>query len=99
MSRRCDTGANSGTRVAYTRLVYTSAAMKNITFSADEALIETARRQAAAANTTLNDLFRKWLEMFVAQPAAADEYERLMSRLEHVRAGGTFRREDMNDHR
>jgi hypothetical protein len=73
--------------------------MKRTTLSVDEALIEIARRWAAAANTTLNDLFRTWLEMFVAQPAAADEYKRLMSRLEHVRAGGTFRREDMSERR
>jgi hypothetical protein len=73
--------------------------MKNITFSADEALIEMARRRAAAVNTTLNDLFRAWLEGFVAQPAAADEYERLMLQLGHVRAGGTFSREEMNERR
>ena len=73
--------------------------MKNITFSADEALIKTARRRAAAANTTLNELFRSWLESFVSEPAAADAYERLMSRLEHVRAGGTFSREEMNERR
>ncbi len=35
--------------------------MKNITFSADERLIEAAREQAAADNTTLNEQFRQWL--------------------------------------
>jgi len=73
--------------------------MKNITFSADDALIEAARRRAEAANTTLNELFRAWLEGFVRQPAAADEYERLMGRLAHVRAGGSFSRETMNERR
>jgi hypothetical protein len=73
--------------------------MKNITFSADDALIEAARRRAEAANTTLNELFRAWLEGFVSQPAAADEYDRLMARLAHVRAGGTFSRETMNERR
>lgn len=73
--------------------------MKNITFSADDALIEAARRRAEEANTTLNELFRAWLEGLVRQPAAADEYERLMARLGHVRAGGTFSREAMNERR
>jgi len=35
--------------------------MKNITLSADEALIEAARAQAKAENTTLNEQFRLWL--------------------------------------
>ena len=73
--------------------------MKNITFSADEALIDTARRRAEEANTTLNDMFRAWLEGLVSQPGVADEYERLMTRLAHVRSGGTFSREEMNERR
>jgi len=42
----------------HTRFVYTTFMIKNITFSADEALIEQARRRAMADNTTLNDLFK-----------------------------------------
>jgi hypothetical protein len=79
--------------------VYTDRTMRNITLSADETLIARARRRAAAANTTLNDLFRAWLTQYVAQPAAADQYERLMERLDHVRAGGTFDREALNERR
>ena len=41
--------------------------LKNITLSADEALIREARRQAALHNTTLNALFREWLNQYVAQ--------------------------------
>lgn len=84
---------------AHTALVYTAAIMKNITLSADEALIEQARRRATAANITLNELFRGWLAQYVSQPAAADEYERLMIRLDHVKAGGHFSREEMNERR
>lgn len=36
-------------------------AMKNITLSADEHLIEWARQKAASENTTLNAEFRQWL--------------------------------------
>ena len=73
--------------------------IKNITLSADEALIEQARRRAMAENTTLNELFRVWLARYVAQPAAADQYEALMARLSHVKAGGKFSREEMNERR
>ena len=73
--------------------------IKNITLSADEALIEQARRRAMADNTTLNDLFRGWLARYVAQPAAVEQYEALMTRLSHVKAGGKFRCEEMNERR
>jgi hypothetical protein len=73
--------------------------IRNITLTADEALIEQARRQAASGNTTLNELFRAWLAHYVAQPAAADQYEAFMRRLAHVRAGSKFTREEMNERR
>jgi hypothetical protein len=79
--------------------VYTVTALKNVTLSADEALIEQARRRAAAANTTLNELFRSWLARYVAQPAAAEQYERLMEHLGHVGSGGKFSRDEMNERR
>jgi hypothetical protein len=73
--------------------------MKNITFSADKMLIERARRQAALENTTLNELFRVWLERYVTQPAAAQQYEALMAQLAHVHAGRHYTREEMNERR
>jgi hypothetical protein len=36
--------------------------MKNITFSADEHTIELARDEARKRKTTLNQLFREWIE-------------------------------------
>ena len=41
---------------------------------------------------TLNELFRRWLEQYVAQSMAADQYLALMDRLGHVQAGRPFRR-------
>ena len=38
--------------------------MKNITLTADEALIDAARAQARADNTTLNEQFRIWLSQY-----------------------------------
>lgn len=79
--------------------------LKNITFSADEALIREARRQAALQNTTLNALFREWLERYVAQEDAAERkravarYNDLMHRLSYVNAGRKFSREEMNERR
>ena len=72
---------------------------KNITMSADEVLIQHARRRAASENTTLNKLFRQWLSRYVAQPAAPDQFTALMERLGHVQAGCTFSREEMNERR
>lgn len=73
--------------------------MKNITLSADETLIEQARKRAVVENTTLNTLFRAWLTRYTSQPAAADQYEQLMARLESVQPGRKFSREEMNERR
>ena len=73
--------------------------MKNITLSADETLIDQARKRAVAEHTTLNDLIRAWLAHYASQPAAADQYERLMARLGHVQPGRKFSREEMNERR
>lgn len=45
--------------------------MKNITFTADERLIDAAREQALADNTTLNEQFRRWLEQYARKRQAA----------------------------
>ncbi len=47
--------------------------MKNITLSADENLIESARQRAASEQTTLNAKFREWLEDYVQRQRQADE--------------------------
>jgi hypothetical protein len=41
--------------------------MKNITLSAEAALIEQARLVAQAQHKTLNAAFREWLEQYAAQ--------------------------------
>ena len=72
---------------------------KSITLSAEEALIEQARWQAANERTTLNQLFREWLARYVAQADAPERYDALMANFEHIQAGGTFSREEMNERR
>ena len=69
---------------------------KNITFSADEALIERARLQAIREGTTLNQLFCEWLARYVTQTDAPEQYDMLMKKFKHVVAGGTLSREEIN---
>src|SRR5215472_10632638 len=71
--------------------------MKNITLSADENLIEQARLTAKAQRTTLNAAFREWLERFTGRSGSAQEFDSLMKRLKHVRAGRRFTRDEMNE--
>ena len=71
--------------------------MKNITLSADETLIQQARRRVANENASLNELFREWLARYVAQPLASNQYEMLMDQLAHINAGDSFSREEMNE--
>jgi hypothetical protein len=70
--------------------------MKNITFSADEDLIERARHRAIEQKTTLNVAFRQWLERYAGPAASVEEYRQLMKRLKGVDAGRRFTRDEMN---
>ncbi len=71
--------------------------MKNITLSADEDLIEQARLVARAQRKTLNTAFREWLVQFTAQSGSRQEFDSLMKRLRHVKAGRHFTRDEMNE--
>ncbi|MDX1604685.1 MAG: hypothetical protein R3202_00760 [Candidatus Competibacterales bacterium] len=73
--------------------------MKNITLSADEALIEAARERARAERTTVNAEFRRWLAEYARQELQADEAMRWVERLRgRVRTGGRrFTRDEMNE--
>jgi hypothetical protein len=72
--------------------------MRNITFTADEGLIEAAREQAAADNTTLNEQFRRWLEQYARKRQAARAMESVDRMRAYVRTGGRkFTREQMNE--
>lgn len=71
--------------------------MKNITLSADESLIVQARVRARAQQTTLNQLFRPWLGALAEQQVRERQLTTLMDRLDYVRAGGPFRRQEMHE--
>jgi hypothetical protein len=72
--------------------------MRNITFSADEDLIEAARAQARADDTTLNEPFRLWLAAY----ARRRQVERFLAVLGDLRAtvrtgGRRFTRDEMDE--
>ncbi len=72
--------------------------MKNITLSADEALIEAARARARAEQTTLNEQFRRWLADYAQSRARMDRYESVMSELRgKLKVGRKLSREAMNE--
>lgn len=72
--------------------------MKNITLSADEALIEGARQRAQAENTTLNNLFREWLARYTAPGCvSSDDVRQAAEAVGHFRAGRRFTRDERNE--
>ena len=73
--------------------------MKNITLSADESLIEEARRRATEERTTLNAQFRKWLAGYVRRERQVARAEATIRELRSVitTGGRTFTRDEMNE--
>ena len=71
--------------------------LKNITLSADERLIERARRRAEAHNTTLNAEFRRWLAQFVESPQTGEELNQLMRQFHYAKPGQAFSRDELNE--
>jgi hypothetical protein len=73
--------------------------MRNVTFSADEQLIDAARERARQERTTLNEQFRRWLEAYAANGNRAREAMRVIDELRAtVRTGGRrFTRDELNE--
>lgn len=73
--------------------------MRNVTFSADEALIEAARERALRERTTLNEQFRLWLEAYAAREERARTAMQVVADLRPtVRTGGRrFTRDELNE--
>ena len=70
--------------------------IKNITLSAEKALIERARRRAESRNTTLNSEFRHWLSQYVDLPQTTNDLTDLMARLNYAKPDKTLSRDEMN---
>jgi len=72
--------------------------MKNITLSADEHLIESARARARREQTTLNNEFRRWLQSYVGQEQKADLAQATLHELRgKIRIGRKLTRDEMNE--
>ncbi len=71
--------------------------LKNVTLSAEEALISQARKSAQQEHTTLNAMFRQWLTRYVRQKQSATDYESLMQDMSYARAGRHYSRDEMNE--
>ncbi len=72
--------------------------MRNVTLSADEALIEGARRRAESEQTTLNNLFREWLARYTGEPRlTSEEIRRTVASAGHFRVGRRLTREERNE--
>ena len=73
--------------------------MKNVTLSADDSLIEAARRRANAEGTTLNAQFRRWLADYVGRKRQADAAMVAIRELRETIAtdGRKFTRDEMNE--
>jgi hypothetical protein len=73
--------------------------VKNITLTADEALLNEAEQVARARRTTLEQAFQEWLEEYVA---AERRVARAMDVIERVQqyastGGRKFTRDEMNE--
>jgi len=71
--------------------------LKNVTLSADEMLINQARKSAQQEHTTLNAMFRQWLTRYVKQKQSTLDYESLMQDISYARAGRSYSRDEMNE--
>lgn len=71
--------------------------MKNITFTAEESLIQQARLKAMTEKTTLNEKFREWLSNYASSGSNKMSLNEVMERLSYAEAGRSFTRDDMNE--
>lgn len=64
---------------------------------ADEERIEKARLMAKQRRRSLNQEFRDWLVRYTRQTASVSEFDALLEQLAHVRSGGPYSRDAMNE--
>ena len=74
--------------------------MKNITLSAEASMIERARDEARRRKTTLNQMFRDWLEELTQRESRSRQAE-VFALLQQMRGSlqfdQKFSREEMNE--
>ena len=71
--------------------------LKNITLSADEKLIDLARKKAINNNTTLNELFRQWLANYSIEKGLSADLDQFLAQTSYSASGRSFSREELNE--
>jgi hypothetical protein len=71
--------------------------VKNITLSADEHVIEQARKAAEAQHTTLNAAFREWLADFAGGEERVRRFDELMEQTSYFKVNRKYTRDEMNE--
>ncbi|MBD3309524.1 hypothetical protein GF348_24305 [candidate division KSB3 bacterium] len=71
--------------------------LKNITLSAEEQLIDKARKKAQQEHTTLNANFRQWLRQYVMHSTRTADFFQFMSSLNYAKPGRKFSRDELNE--
>jgi hypothetical protein len=72
--------------------------MKNITFSADERLIDEARERARERRTTLNEEFRRWLREYTGREERKERVMRAIQELQKsIVTTGPYSRDELNE--
>lgn len=84
------------TKIVYT-IIEVRFMLKNITLSADDKLIENARKKAMKNNTTLNELFRQWLTNYTVEKNLADELDQFLVETGYASSGRSFTRDELNE--
>lgn len=70
---------------------------RNITLSAEEKLIEQARKRAQEEHKSLNIVFRDWLFRYAHGCKNRKQYNDMMNKFNYANAGRHFSREEMNE--
>jgi len=71
--------------------------MKNITLSADDAVIEAARQRARTEHTTLNEAFRQWLADYAQAQQRVQRSDDVLAQLSgRLEVGRKLSRDEMN---
>lgn len=70
--------------------------VRNITFSADERMIERAREKAALENRSLNQAFREWIEAWASPSDLKLRYVETMKTLEQFQPAKKMTRDELN---
>jgi hypothetical protein len=72
--------------------------MKNITFRIEDDVLTRAKEKARKERRSLNSIIQSWLRDWTGQNNQADDYDKLMDRLNEVcESGGAFSRDELNE--